>query len=259
MSNGNFINEGREEEQPVSGSSSSQRVGECRRLVARRYLDEKYISPDEVDPSTGFMNANIDPYAGHSEYFWTLNDSHEVEATIRVIKHPSGITKGWRFPLQREFSIEDETQEYIDYFNHFHPESIIEISGLAEQKNADEFASLDMYRRFWQHAKRSNYNVCLVSADERLDKKLNVMFGQAIRQVGDSKFVMGSQTVPSLLFPDQCVKAMSDIYQNKLEQEGERSAASYKALFMYLTDGLEIDYFTNEEKFYIHRMGINID
>ena len=227
--------------------------------AASRYNDEHYISKDDIDDVTGFMNDEIDPYYGNSEYFWTLDGEGRVEATIRVITYPHHEGEGWEFPLQKAFELDDEVRQYIEDFSATSPERIIEISGLAERYRANELASLDMYRRFWQHSKRSGYDLCLISADERLDKKLSTLFGDAIRQVGESKFMMGSQTVPSILLPNSCVQAMSDIYVDKLEKEGQQAADMYRAVFRYLIDGLEPTYFSDEEKNNMRRMDVSID
>lgn len=258
MSNGNYL-ELSPEIQPQSGGSGSPRIDECRRLVAQRYYGEGYISKDDIDPGTGFMVDAVDPYYSHSEYFWTLDHENRVEATIRVITYPYHEGGEWRFPLQKAFDLTPYSQQYIDAFAALNPESIVEVSGLAERKQANEYASLDMYRRFWQHAKRSGYNLCLISADERLDKKLSTLFGSAIQQVGDSKMMMGSLTVPSILMPGNCVEAMSDIYEEKLLQESEQAAADYRSLFSYLIDGLEPTYFSDQEKQHMSRMNVAID
>lgn len=258
MSNGNYLHF-TEETQPQSGNSTSPRIVECRKLVASRYLDEGYINQGELDSDTGCISDTVDPYYRHSEYFWTLNDQNEVEATIRVINFPHGVKDEWQYPMQRDFEIEPAYQDYIDHYSSTQPEAVVEVSGLAERKFADELASLDMYRRFWQHAKRSNYSICLISADERLDKKLTALFGSGVRQVGESRFVMGSNTVPSILFPDKCVEAMSDIYADKIDKEGQHAAEEYLGLFKYLIDGLEAEYFSTEELLHMHRMGLYID
>lgn len=258
MINGNILNPV-DERQPQTVASGSSRIAECRRLVARRYYDEKYIAKDDIDGETGFMVESVDPYYSHSEYFWTLDEKNEVEATIRVITYPYNDDPQWQFPLQKAFNLYPEAQQYINNFSQTHPESIVEVSGLAERKSANEFAALDMYRRFWQHAKRSNYSLCLISADERLDKKLSTLFGKAICQVGDSEFMMGSQTVPSILFPHDCVEAMSDIYIEKMQTEGQRAADSYRDVFLYLIDGLEPGYFSDEEKASMYRMSVIVD
>lgn len=249
---------GTDEVQPAKGGMHSPRVAECRRLVANRYLDEGYIGASDVDSETGYINQTIDPYYSHSEYFWTLDENDAVQSTIRVINHPLYQDDEWRFPLQREFDIDPVSQEYIDYFNKHDPELVVEVSGLAERRGADQYAAFDLYRRFWQHAKRSDYAVCLISADERLHKKLVALFGDAIHQVGDSRYVMGSDTVPSILSPGQCIKAMCDVYEQKLLEEGPQAADAYRAVFEYLINGLEPRYFTNDEKYCAFRMGVEL-
>lgn len=253
--NDNF--DGRNRPQPVSGALSSREVDECRRLVASRYVDEGYVLQSELDEN-GFIDQSIDPYTNHSEYFWTLGEDERVEATVRIIRHPMDDDE-WVFPLQKSFNLDAEHHNAINEFCRDYPERVVEISALAERKNANKFAAFDMFKRIWQHAKRSNYSVCLVSADERLDKKLKSLFGASIPQAGESKFVLGSMTVPSVLLPDECILATRDIYRKLLIEQDADAAEAYRQVIGYLVEGLEPQHFSDTERYHLVEMGINID
>lgn len=245
--------------QPVLGTVSSVHVEQCRRLVANRYLGEGYINQNDIDPTTGIMNSEADPYHDYSEYFWSLDGQGEVSATIRLILHPTDVVARWEFPMQKQFDVEPDYRVFIEETILAEPRSVVEISALAERKDADEFAALDMYRRMWQHAVRSGYDVCLISADERLYAKISILFGAALAQVGDSKMVMGSQTVPAVLLPRECARAMADIYNDKLSHEGDSAAEGYRSLVLYLMDGLEPDYYNDLERKHLAGIGIAVD
>ncbi len=258
-SNSQFIDMERFDTQPAWGGFGGARIDECRRLVTERYLGEGYIGTNDLEPDTGLMNSQVDPYYKHSEYFWATDSFGNVEATIRLIHHPGGNNSGWLFPMQREFDIDPVNEQLIQRNIADNQAAVVEISGLAERKGADGFVALDMYRRMWQHSMASGYDVCLISADIRLYNKLKSMFGEAVTGVGDSKMVMGSQTVPAILQPRNCAGAMASIYDEMILAIGHGAADNYKELVLYLMDGLPYYQYNNDEKQQLARMGIMVD
>lgn len=177
---------------------------------------------------------------------------------MRIIRHPMN-DDTWVFPLQKSFHLDAEHLSAINEFCRDYPERVVEISALAERRNANQYAAFDMFKRIWQHAKRSNYSVCLVSADERLDEKLKSLFGASIPQAGESKFVLGSMTVPSVLLPDECILATRDIYRKLQAKKDANDAEVYRQVIGYLVEGLEPQFFSDTERYHLLEMGISID
>lgn len=247
--------------QPHSGKYHSKMVDQCRDLVARRYLDEGYVSPDEVEKKDGlkFINGKIDHYVEDSEYFWKTDEEGKVVATLRVIHLPLQNIPSARLPIEQSFELYTPQQRELRQAITSNPTKVIEISALAKERSVDTFAALDMYRAVWQHAKRTGIDLCAISADERLDKTLKGLFGSAVIHAGVPAEMMGSVTVPSFLYPSRCADAMSTIYRQMMESGDEEGAAGYYGLIEYLRDGLEPRYFSTEEKAALAGIGMHVD
>tara|TARA_B100001245_G_scaffold116832_1_gene85762 strand:- start:7019 stop:7810 length:792 start_codon:yes stop_codon:yes gene_type:complete len=244
--------------QQFSGDTPSLHLDECRKLVAERYLQEGYITDAQIDLADGAINRRTDPYVEQSEYFGVYDQDGVIEATARLIKvseHP----EDWVFPLEKEFHLYPQFSTLIEETRRKDPRSIVEISALAKKEHVDHLTSLEVYRYIWQHAKRTGYNICLISADIRLGNKMSAMFGEAIVQVGEPSYVLGSMTVPLILQTNKCAEAMKDVYLETVAQYSESDAEVYKELINYLRDGLEAEYFDAAEKRQLADIGITID
>lgn len=241
--------------QPHSGKLASPYIDQCRRLVADRYIERGYVDEGMIDEN-GFLDTSIDPYVDRSEYFWKTDDEGHVIATLRVI-HPHHFSPEGSLPIEQSFELYDIQSLQLKDVLQSDPTRVGEISALAKDAKVDTFAALDMYREIWQYAKRTDMKLCAISADAGLYKMLKSAFGDAIVQAGDSTEMMGSLTTPCFLYPSECAQAMVDIYRSTLEEQGLEKAEEYKGLILYLREGLEKDFFTDNETKALRSIGIH--
>jgi hypothetical protein len=240
--------------QPHSGRLPSPFIDQCRRLVASRYIDRGYVDENMIDEN-GFLDSSIDPYVARSEYFWKTDEDGEVIATLRVI-HPHQFSPEGSLPIEQSFELYDIQALQLKDVLQSDPTRVGEISALAKNAKVDTFAALDMYREIWQYAKRTDMKLCAISADAGLYKMLKSAFGDAIVQAGETTKMMGSLTTPCFLYPSECPQAMVDIYNETLEAQGIEKAEEFKGLITYLREGLENEYFTDEEAKALKTIGI---
>lgn len=226
--------------QPHFGGLPSQKIDACRKLVADRYKQMKYIDDDNINPD-GHLDGETDGYVDASHYFWIDDAEGQVAATFRLIR-----TDGARvLPIETSFSrLEDEAAEFIALQRRSQPESIVEISALAKRKGMHGINPFDIYKSMWQYARRENIDVCAMSADAKLYGILKELFGPAIEQIGEPEEVMGSKTVPALLYPKQCAQAVYTVWQ-KLDTAKAR--AEYAGVVAYLKQGLDDSFYTATE------------
>lgn len=242
--------------QPHVGYRPSTQVDAARQLVARRYLDSGYVTEQDIDKN-GHLSKDVDPYVSYSDYFWQVDSSGSVIATLRVI-HPSRFINGEKLPIESSFELHEEQRQIIEAVRQQDPASLFEISALAKEKGVDTFATIDMYKTIWQFAKRKNIAICAISADHRLHGLLKEMFGSSIVEAGEPATMMGSLTVPSMLYPDRCASAMVEIYQHKLEESGEDAARDCYNLMEYLREGLPSEFFSQEERSVLSTIGMKV-
>lgn len=237
-------------EQPVWGSVPSEKVDECRRLVAERYRERGYVGEGDIED--GMLARSVDPYVNESEYFWTADDKGSVTSTVRMIHPASADTL---LPIEKEFSLYDIQRQVLLNQKRTDPKKVVEISALARKKGTKfDGATYEMYKTIWQHAKRHGIVVCAISSDEFLDKLLVEMFGSAIERAGEPAVYLGSTTIPSVLSPDNCAAGMAEIYRSKSGDD----AKAYIELIEYFMDGLNVEYFSDEEKRTLRAIGCNI-
>lgn len=242
--------------QPHRGLIESEIVDNCRRLVAKRYLEVKYIQEDQLNIK-GHLSADIDPYVDESEYFWKTNEKGEIDATLRIIHMPADSHS--LLPIESSFDLFPEAREELLRMRAIDPSRVVEISALAKEKGVDRFATLEMYKTVWQHAKRTGLELCAISADARLHEDLKASFGTAVVQAGEPTEMLGSLTVPSLLYPSQCAEAMAAIYKKKELEEGDVAAIGYRQIIDYLREGLETEYFSTSELDELRAIGCTVD
>lgn len=231
------------EMQPHWGGRPSSAVADCRRLVARRYLEVGFVAENEL--VDGFVSPTLDPYVDRSEYFWKKDKNGKVIATFRMI-HANYLAGELDLPIDKEFALFDVQRQILHEAFAANPESAVEISALAKEKGVGHEATLDMYKGVWQHAKRLGLSVCAISADEKLHETLKAYFGDAIEEAGEPTEMMGSRTVPSLLYPDRCAEAVAAIYRDWLDKD-EEMAHGHRAIIGYIIDGLENKYLSQVE------------
>lgn len=241
--------------QPHWGGKPSSAVAECRRLVARRYREVGFITEEELVDS--FVSPVLDPYVDRSEYFWKKDDRGEVIATFRMI-HANYLAGELDLPIDKEFELFSSQRQVLHEAFAADPESVVEISALAKEKGVGHEATLDMYKGVWQHAKRLKLSVCAISADGRLCTILEDLFGDAVEQAGAPAEMMGSMTIPLLLYPDRCAEAVSAIYKTKRDQD-EEAARVYREVIGYIIQGLQEQYLSPSEIDAFASMGLTLD
>lgn len=239
--------------QPASGRYPSAQIDQCRSLVARRYVEVGYVTESDLDIN-GHLSEDVDPYVEDSEYFWKANEDGKLVATLRVI-HPS--EKNPFLPIEKSFPLFLDSHMELKKTYSAEPSSVVEISALAKAEEFDKFAALDMYKAVWQHAKQTDLKLCAMSADEKLYKMLSETFGDSISQAGSPTEMMGSLTVPALLYPDKCAEAVAKIYHERFNTGKYIAASAYKSLIGYLIEGLGAEHMSQDEIIAFESIGLS--
>lgn len=181
----------------ASSPKSSHSVQEARRLHAKIYLHHGYISPSDIGNDLT-LTKSIDPYQNHSKYFVVRDHRHSskpVIATARQIgAHPRHSHNS--FPTIKELEIYPEMKQAILALD---PAKCVEISGLAKDHGMPAISTMILYRSLWHHSLRQGHHAWLMACDAQVYKRLEFLFGDALKRIGDNSYYMGSEVVPAML------------------------------------------------------------
>jgi hypothetical protein len=87
-------------------------------------------------------------------------------------------------------------------------DNIVEISGLAKQRNASSMAPLYLYRQMWHHSLYKKHDLWIMACDVRLFQRLSILLGDAIIQIGSQTKYKGGDVIPSLVMPKEALHAL---------------------------------------------------
>lgn len=179
---------------------------QAKRLHAEVYLENGYIEPGHID-ANGTISVEHDPYQSHATYFVVveMNGSEEqIVATARQI-HPKGKKGHASFPTMEKLKLENNVRKAIESLD---PMQCVEISALAKRKGYSSFASFLIYRALWQHSVRAQHQLWLMACDAIYYNRLKFLFRDALMQIGEETFYMGSRVIPAALEVDRSLDIM---------------------------------------------------
>ncbi len=169
----------------------------AKKLHASVYLSRGFISPEHIE-ETGIMTAHHDPHQGHSQYFVVTEPASTgpvIIATARQIFSTSAQGFG-SFPILKLAKLYDAENRRIIEGS---PLDYVEISGLAKALGVSAIVPLFLYRTMWHYSLEMEQKYWLMACDVRLYKRLKLLFGPSIRQIGDVSRYQGGDVVPAIL------------------------------------------------------------
>jgi hypothetical protein len=216
-------------------------IHEARSLTAREYLRKGFINDDEVGPD-GTISADNDPYMSSSIYYVVANEEHEIVATTRkiVFDKEAGETS---FPVWAHKDVFDP--EIVEEVEAIGLDRCVEISALAKdkQKDADNMATLKLYRSLYQDAIMENSpsgvkeEVFLMALSPQLYEQFSTFFGSALQRMGPDLEYPGEEVVPALLRTKQ---GSLDIIR-AAKDENNPTANVQEFVVHYMLDGCSSD------------------
>jgi hypothetical protein len=93
----------------------------------------------------------------------------------------------------KQLAIYPKMKKFIEDFD---PHYCVEISGLAKAKGEDPFITFLLYRQMWQYSVKHGHKLWIMACDDALYKRFKFLFGDALIQIGDKSFYMGSDVMP---------------------------------------------------------------
>ncbi len=210
-------------------------IEEARRLTARVYLQQGFISLDQINERQTIID-DADPYIPHSEYYVLMDENwNEIVATSRKIKFDEASGQK-SFPLlDHEDSLDPVLFRKIEEVG---LDKVIEISALAKDKNldSDDLATLTIYKELFQNALRNSKDekLFIMACNPALFRNFKQLFNGAMQQVG-----------PALDYPGQiAIPAMFDLHDGPISviemsnDENDPKADSYKFIVEFMFKGL---------------------
>lgn len=169
----------------------------AKKLHASVYLSRGFISAEHVE-ETGIMTARHDPHQGHSQYFVVTEPAATGPAVIATARQIfSTPAQGFdSFPIMKLAKLYPVENRQI---NIGEPQDYVEISGLAKSFGMSSMVPLFLYRTMWHYSLETEQKYWLMACDVRLYKRLKLLFGPSIRQIGDVSQYQGGDVVPAIL------------------------------------------------------------
>jgi hypothetical protein len=193
----------------LCGYTNDERfVSSARRLVARQYLHEGYVTAADIDRH-GILRESVDPYHPSSAYFVAFDPVlDEVVATIRQIGFDSAA--GMKsFPMMSYLDLWETARAPLDQSS---PETWVELSGLAKEHWVRTEIVHRLYREMWARSFAQGHEFWLIAADSRLARRLKGVFLDSIVIAGAPVDYLGSPTVPLYMRIVHGVDAICDRY-----------------------------------------------
>ncbi len=181
----------------------------ARRLVARQYRAESYVSDADID-ETGVLRPEVDPYHPTSTYFVAVDpESRTVVATIRQIEydHSTGPTS---FPMISNLVLSDEARGPLYETD---PATWVELSGLAKETWVSTDIVNRLYREMWARSFAEGHSHWLIAADSRLARRLKGIFLSSMVEAGPPTDYLGSPTVPLYMEVSKGVDGLCERYR----------------------------------------------
>lgn len=208
-------------------------IVQAKKLHAGVYLDRGFISPDHVD-AEGIMKIGHDPHQNHSIYFVVSENSeigHPIIATARQIAATNELGFD-SFPILEQARLFPKEKQRI---KRGLPQDYVEISGLAKAYGVSSMAPLFLYRAMWHYSLKTEQKYWLMACDVRLYKRLKLLFGPSIRQIGDVTPYMGGDVIPAILDVPSSLAVLS----NAMPIVNPINRRIRRAILLFFLEGVE--------------------
>jgi len=206
---------------------------QAKKLHASVYLNRGFISPEHVD-TQGVMKIDHDPHQDHATYFVVSENSeigHPIIATARQISASDELGFD-SFPILAQARLFPKDKQHIKGGL---PQDYVEISGLAKAHEVSSMAPLFLYRAMWHYSLKTEQKYWLMACDLRLYKRLKLLFGPSIRQIGDITPYMGGDIIPAILDVPSSLAVLS----NAIPIVNPLNRRIRRAILVFFLEGLE--------------------
>ena len=212
----------------------------ARKLVARQYLSEGYITAADIDRN-GILKSVVDPYHASSAYFIAFDDQlAQVVATIRQIQFDEA-SGAKSFPMMSYLDLWPSSRDHLEQSS---PESWVELSGLAKEHWVATEIVNRLYREMWARSFARGHEYWLIAADSRLARRLKGIFLDSMVIAGPPIDYLGSPTVPLFMRVVSGLDAICDRYfitRSPMARERCRETARF------FLSGINPLYFSDEQ------------
>lgn len=204
----------------------------AQKLHAEVYLRRGFI--EKKDIHGGRMTHKADPHQQHALYFVVKKSKQDgtkqIVATARQIYHHPD--KGFlSFPVVERANLNLEMLKSLVSHN---PEKCVEISGLAKHRDTSSATVLLLYRAMWHYSLEQKHQLWVMACDVRLYRRLRLLFGPAIKQIGEETPYRGGNVIPAMLNPQEALTEFIRISRRRALMFG----ISRKVLIGFFIDGL---------------------
>lgn len=172
----------------------------ARRMHAQCYLDEGYVSTDDL--VGGLIE---DPWVPFSSYVVAVDtESGEIVGTARIIR-PS--VRG--FPAFEFFPMLDSA---APFFRDLDPNRCSEISALATPRSGLQNMAISaaIYGYVWREAVENQRAYMLAILDDRLLRILRRWFQFPFEVIGEAREYMGARTMPTAMYIPRTVEVLTE-------------------------------------------------
>jgi len=205
----------------------------AKKLHASVYLNRGFISLDHLN-AQGVLKLDHDPHQFHATYFVVTENSeigNPIIATARQISATEELGFD-SFPILDKARLFPKDKRRI---KRGLPQDYVEISGLAKAVGVSSMAPLFLYRAMWHYSLTTEQKYWLMACDVRLYKRLKLLFGPSIRQIGESSLYQGGDVIPAILDIPSSLAVVSNTMPifNPLNRQIRR------AILIFFLEGLE--------------------
>lgn len=162
----------------------------AKRLHAAVYLSIGFV--DHTDISEGIIHDLSDPHQHHAQYF-VVKRGQTVVAVARQITYKGEGPHHESFPVLDKAILSERSRQRILAV---HPHEITEISALVKKSGESPLAPILLYRALWRHSLHSNHRVWVMACDVRLYERLKLLFGPALKKIGQRTPYKGGDVIP---------------------------------------------------------------
>jgi hypothetical protein len=216
-------------------------IDAARRLVARRYLSEGYVTAADI-AGDGVFRESIDPYHPSSSYFVAFDPVlGEVVATIRQIGFCADRGED-SFPMFAYLDLWASARDHLEEASR--PSRWVELSGLAKEPWVGSEIVNRLYREMWARSFAQGHEYWLIAADSRLARRLKSVFLDSMVIAGPPTEYLGSPTVPLYMRIVDGVEAICDRY---FITRSPRARERCRMTAQFFLEGIDPRYFSTEQ------------
>lgn len=230
----------------VSGvAQTATDIGAARKLHADVYQGRGYVDPGDIDDSGHLVEAR-DPYVGRSRYFLVERRVTDSDDQIEEAEHSDDGELAF-VPVAggRQIEAEDNSFDSFQFFDktglspedlevleNYEPEDCVEVSALVKAKGEKPISVLYLYRDMLDYSQEAGHKLWLMVINVEFYDKLQLLFGDAVEQVGDSVQLnhLNMTVKPAILDPNTALQKFQEDHrdsEDSLEQRYEKAVTNF--------------------------------